>query len=206
MKLLIATQNPGKLAEYRHLLADLDCEIVGTADVGLADLDVPEDGDTFAANAQIKAAAYATASGLHVIADDSGLCVDALDGGPGVYSARYGGPGLDDAGRRAHLLAALTDTPESARGAHFACTIAVARPDGTIYATVAGRVNGRILTAERGSGGFGYDALFLPDAQPDGHALTFGEMPTDQKNSISHRADAVRAARPALRALAQESS
>lgn len=195
-KLLIATQNKGKLAEYQMLLAELSLELLTTADVGLGDMDVEENGDTLKANAEIKATAFAQASGMMVLADDTGLLVDALDGAPGVHSARYGGAGLDDAGRRAKLLEALDGVPPSERTARFECVVAVALPDGTTE-FVTGVVHGQILTEERGEGGFGYDRLFLPD----GYEQTFAEMPLEQKDTISHRGDAARKAIPVLKRL-----
>lgn len=197
-RLLIATQNAGKVAEYRRLLAGLaGVECVGTDAVGLAAMEVNETGTTFEANARLKALAYAPASGLVALADDSGLMVDALGGAPGVYSARYGGDGLDDAGRRAHLLAALAGVPEGQRGARFVCVIAIATPDGATCHTVSGVCEGRILTQERGSGGFGYDALFVPE----GHTRTFAELDSATKNALSHRGRAARSALPLLAGL-----
>jgi XTP/dITP diphosphohydrolase len=190
--LLVATQNRGKLREYQRLLTGYT--LLTTVDAGLGDFDVEETGATFAENAILKARAYMQASGLITLADDSGLAVDALDGRPGVYSARYGGPGLDDAGRRAKLLADLRDVPDGRRTARFMCVVAVARPGVDDVLQVEGRVEGRILHAERGSGGFGYDALF----QPDGHAQTFGELPADVKDGLSHRGRAVAALKPLL--------
>lgn len=190
--LLVATQNRGKLREYQRLLTDYT--LLTTADAGLGDYDVEETGATFAENAILKARAYMQASGLITLADDSGLAVDALDGRPGVYSARYGGPGLDDAGRRAKLLADLRDVPDDRRTARFMCVVAVARPGVDEVLQVEGRVEGRILYAERGTGGFGYDALF----QPDGHAQTFGELPAEVKDGLSHRGRAVAALKPLL--------
>lgn len=190
--LLVATQNRGKLREYQRLLTDFT--LLTTVDAGLGDFDVEETGATFAENAILKARAYMQASGLITLADDSGLAVDALDGRPGVYSARYGGPGLDDAGRRAKLLADLRDVPDDRRTARFMCVVAVARPGVAEVLQVEGRVEGRILHAEHGTGGFGYDALF----QPDGHAQTFGELPADVKDGLSHRGRAVAALKPLL--------
>ena len=119
MRLLVGTQNKGKIKEYQLLLAEAPVEVVGLADIGLGTLDVDETGTTFSENAILKARAYADASGLPTLADDSGLCVDALDGRPGLYSARYGGEGLDNAGKRKKLLGELTDVPEDKRGAQF---------------------------------------------------------------------------------------
>jgi XTP/dITP diphosphohydrolase len=190
--LLVATQNRGKLREYQRLLTEYT--LLTTVDAGLGDFDVEEIGATFAENAILKARAYMQASGLITLADDSGLAVDALDGRPGVYSARYGGPGLDDAGRRAKLLADLRDVPDDRRTARFMCVVAVARPGVDEVLQVEGRVEGRILHTERGTGGFGYDALF----QPDGHAQTFGELAAEVKDGLSHRGRAVTALKPLL--------
>src|SRR5690606_556572 len=125
MDLLIATSNPGKVREYRTLLADVPANLLGLNDVGLGDMDVEESGDTLEANASIKAQAYAQVSGLLTLADDTGLFVDALDGRPGVYPARYGGPGLTMQQRRQKLLAELGDTPDAQRTARFVCVIAL---------------------------------------------------------------------------------
>ena len=193
--LLIATQNKGKLHEYRRLLANLRVTLRAPDEVGLGRVDVDETGDTFAANAAIKAQAFARASGLLALADDSGLVVDALDGRPGVHSARYGGPGLDDAGRRDRLLSELEAFDDDQRSAHFACVIAIAAPDSETVHSVTGTCPGRIIRAARGTGGFGYDPIFVPD----GYDQTFAELPLDVKNAISHRALAATAAIPLLR-------
>lgn len=184
MELLIATQNKGKVKEYQRLLAGVDATVIGLADVGLGDLDVEETGTTFEENALLKAKAYAEASGKIALADDSGLVVDALDGRPGVYSARYGKPEFDDAGRRAYLLEEMTDVPLEQRSARFRCVIAVYNPETEANYTVDGACEGTILTEERDAGkGFGYDALF----QPEGYDKTFGELAPEEKNNISHR-------------------
>jgi XTP/dITP diphosphohydrolase len=186
LELLVATHNLGKLQEYRDLLPDY--EFVGLGDIGLGSLDVDETGTTFLENAALKATTYARASGRITLSDDSGLCVDALDGAPGLYSARYGGAGLDDGGRRAHLLANMQHVPEGQRTAQFVCVIALHDPrDGKTYA-VEGISPGRILLAEsNGTGGFGYDRLFVPD----GYDLSFADMPAAQKHALSHRGRAV---------------
>lgn len=195
MQLLIATGNPGKVREYRQLLADTPMEIIGLADVRLDKLEVEETGKTFEANATIKAQAYATAAGMMALADDSGLVVDALDGAPGVYSARFGGPGLDDAGRRRHLLAKLQGVPDVERTARFMCVIVICDATGAVQHTAVGAVEGRILHEERDAGqGFGYDPLFMPD----GYHQTFGELPPDVKNRISHRGAAAAKILPLL--------
>lgn len=195
--LLIATQNKGKLAEYQELLDGLPVRLLGTHEAGLADFDVEENGETFADNARIKALAYAQASGMLALADDSGLAVDALNGQPGVYSARYGGPGLDDAGRRAVLLREMASVPDAGRGARFVCVIGVAQPNDARFISAAGACEGQILREERGEGGFGYDRLFLPR----GYTQTYAEMPAHIKHAISHRGRAAEALKPLLAAL-----
>ncbi|QPC82971.1 RdgB/HAM1 family non-canonical purine NTP pyrophosphatase [Phototrophicus methaneseepsis] len=184
MRLLVATQNKGKVAEYQRLLADLDWEIVGLGDIGLGSLDVEETGTTFEENAFIKARAYAEASKLITLSDDSGIVVDALNGAPGIYSARYGGPGLDDGGRRRLLLSELEGLPQAERTARFVCVIAVVDPrDGGAEYSAFGKVEGHIMPEERGDNGFGYDPLFMPL----GYGRTFGEMPAEEKDPLSHR-------------------
>lgn len=193
MKLLVATTNRGKLAEYRELLADIDVEWVDLQDVGLGTMEVAETEDTFAANAILKARAYCEASGLLTLADDSGLVVDALDGAPGVYSARYGAPEVTtDRGRYEKLLAALQDVPLEKRTARFKCVVALAAPDQEIV-TVEGKIEGKIAFSPRGSNGFGYDPVFLLS---DGRTLA--ELPSAEKNRISHRGNALEKAQPLL--------
>ncbi len=196
-RLLIATNNRGKVREYRELLADLPFEITFPAQEGLT-LTVEETGRTFAENARLKAVAFARASGLLTLADDSGLEVDALGGAPGIYSARYAGPRASDADRICKLLNALADTPPGRRTARFRCVIALARPDGTVH-TVAGTCEGEIGFAPRGEHGFGYDPIFLVAGYK---GRTMAELPPEEKNRISHRAKAVAAARPLLLAWA----
>jgi len=192
LRLLIATTNPGKLTEFRELLAGLAVECV----LPLYDLRVLEDGASYADNAALKARAYALDSGMTALADDSGLEVDALDGAPGLHSARYSSlSNANDADRRALLLKNLRGHPQP-WPAHFHCTVAIARPDGALYLS-EGDVYGQILPQERGSNGFGYDALFLLP----GLGLTMAELTNEQKNRLSHRALAVRAALPTLRRL-----
>lgn len=189
MELLIATGNAGKLQEYRELLADMDRDItvVSPDDVGLTGFDVEETGTTFEENARLKAEAYARASQRVALADDSGLVVDALDGRPGVYSARYGGPGLNDAGRRQHLLHEMQEIADAERSARFVCVIAVHDPRRQLTETVRGTCEGMIVREERDAGyGFGYDPLF----QPDGYTYTFAELSPEVKHQISHRGQA----------------
>ena len=205
-RLLIATNNRGKVEEIRALLDDLQVELVTPADLYL-NLHVEEDGKTYAENATKKAIAFAEASGLVSLADDSGLEVDALNGAPGLYSARYGPPpsppiffenggrvrgGLTDADRRAYLLQNLKDKPRPWT-AHFRATIAIAVP-GQDVQLAEGKCEGEIIREERGTGGFGYDPIFLiPEL---GH--TMAELSMDEKNRLSHRARAVMNAKPIL--------
>lgn len=194
MKLLVATTNPGKLDEYRDLLSDLDVQWLSLHDVGLGDMDVEETGTTFDANARLKAEAYGKASGLLTLADDSGLVVDALNGAPGVYSARYGAPEVtSDRGRYQKLLGELKGVPDEKRAARFVCVVAIYAPDGEA-SLFEGRVEGRIAQAPRGSNGFGYDPVFLFGD----FAQTMAEIPEMRKNRISHRANALAAAQPFL--------
>ena len=182
-KFVLATHNPGKLKEMAEILKKFHVEVVMPSDLGL-DIDVEETGTTFAENAMLKAKAICAASGLPAIADDSGLCVDALNGAPGVYSARYGGEGLDDTDRYRLLLSNLRGS--TTRAAHFASAIACAFPNGDEL-TAEGRCNGAIAFAPMGEGGFGYDPVFLvPEMRK-----TFAQMTAEEKNSISHRGRAM---------------
>ena len=192
-KLLIATNNHGKVKEIQALLKDTGIELVTPADIKL-NLEVEEDGTTYAENASKKAIAFADASGLVSLADDSGLEVDALNGAPGIYSARYSPkPGADDADRRAYLLQNLKDKSRPWK-AHFHATIAIAVPGKDVY-LVEGNCYGEIIPEERGTNGFGYDPIFL--------FLEFGkttaELEMTEKNRISHRARAVMNAIPILK-------
>jgi XTP/dITP diphosphohydrolase len=193
-KLLVATTNPGKQREYRALLRELPAEIVFPNDLGIT-LEVEEDGATFRENAAKKAVALARVSGLPALADDSGLEVEALGGEPGVRSSRYAGPGADDPRRRAYLLEKLRGVP-APRRARFVCVIAIAAPGGEV-SCAEGECRGEITFAERGANGFGYDPIF----QPEGRRVTMAELPPDEKNRISHRARAARAAVPLLEEL-----
>jgi non-canonical purine NTP pyrophosphatase (RdgB/HAM1 family) len=194
MDLLLATQNKGKLTEFRDLLANTSLRVLSPADVGLADFEVEETGDTLEINAQLKARAFAQASGLHTLADDTGLLVDALNGEPGVYTARYGGDGLTPAERRQKLLEALRSVSEVQRGARFECVIAVANHTTLDCERVTGICRGRIAFADSGAGGFGYDAIFIPE----GYDQTFAELDPQVKHRLSHRGQAVRAVLPVL--------
>ena len=200
-RLLIATGNPGKLREFRELFdAHVDSEwtLVAPAEVGLKDFTVVEDGETYAENAGRKARSYANACGLPALADDSGLEVDALDGAPGLYSARYAGEAADDAANRAKLLGALANIPTERRAARFRCVIALAFPYTTNVRLGEGVVEGSIGMDERGDLGFGYDPVF---ALPDGRRMA--ELDLSEKNRISHRALALANAAWALEAMAQ---
>lgn len=192
-KLLVATHNKGKVAEFADMLADLDVAWLSLDDVGVTE-DVAETGDTFQANAELKALAYARQTGLLTLADDSGLEVDALGGQPGVYTARYGGPGLNHADRYHLLLRNLQDVPPAERSARFRCVIVLANPDGVI-GVAPGVCEGQIAYAPAGDGGFGYDPVFfLPD-----RGLTMAQLPAAVKHQISHRGRAMKAIEPLLR-------
>ena len=185
MKFVLATHNPGKLKEMGAILARFGVEVVSPRDLGIT-VDVEETGTTFAENAMLKAKAICAAAKLPAIADDSGLCVDALNGGPGVYSARYGGEGLDDKGRYMLLLNSMRGQPT--RAAHFACAIACAFPNGDEL-TAEGRCDGTIAFAPMGEGGFGYDPVFFYPPL----AKTFGQLTAEEKSAISHRGRALAA-------------
>ena len=183
MKFVLATHNPGKLKEMGDILARFGVEVVSPKDLGIT-VDVEETGATFAENAMLIAKAICAAAKLPAIADDSGLCVDALNGGPGVYSARYGGEGLDDKGRYMLLLNSMRGQPT--RAAHFACAIACVFPNGDEL-TAEGRCDGTIAFAPIGEGGFGYDPVFfVPELKK-----TFGQLTAEEKSAISHRGKAL---------------
>ncbi len=194
--ILIATTNHGKQREYRQLLADLPLRLVFPEEVAAA-LTVEESGQTYAENAALKARAWAAATGLVALADDSGLEVEALGGAPGVYSARYApGPSPTDADRRRHLLRQLEGQPRPWR-ARFVCVIAVATPTGALH-FAEGTCEGEIIPTERGSHGFGCDPIFwLPELE-----RTMAELLPEEKNRLSHRGRAAAAIRPVLKALA----
>lgn len=197
-KLLIATNNSGKLIEFQDLLEGFPFELVTPSSIGL-DLDVPETGETYAENARLKANSFAKASNLTSLADDTGLEVDALNGQPGLHSRRFV-PGKDatDADRRAYLLHRLQGYPRP-WAARFRCVVAVALPDGTVQ-TAEGVCPGEIIPEERGENGFGYDPVFLlTDIRK-----TMAELTMEEKNRLSHRARAVQAARPFLYELLKE--
>ncbi len=185
MKLAIATNNQHKLQEIRAILGDSFEELLSLKDLGI-DVDVEETGTTLEENALIKARAILALSGIATLADDTGLMVDALNGAPGVYSARYAGEEHNDAKNRALLLKNLDGVKD--RSAHFATVIALCYPDGKTL-TASGCVNGEILLSERGTEGFGYDSLFFSTEL----GKTFAEATQAEKNSVSHRGRALRA-------------
>ncbi len=183
--LVVATQNPGKLREMQTYLSNLTWELV----LMPAELEIEETGETFLANACLKASHVAQATGAWAIADDSGLEVQALDGAPGIYSARYGTTDQERIGRLLDELGQELD-----RSAQFVCVIALARPDGSIALTAEGICSGEILRAPRGTGGFGYDPIFYVPEQ----GMTFAEMPPEVKRRISHRGRAFEVLLPQL--------
>lgn len=186
MKLVLASGNRGKLAEMRQLLAGLDVELVAQSELGVAEPE--ETAATFVENALLKARHATRATGLPALGDDSGLCVDALGGAPGLYSARYAGAHGDSAANIAKLLDALREVDEARRTAHFHCTIALLRhADDPAPLLAQGRWDGRILTAPRGTGGFGYDPVFFDPALGRGAA----ELDPATKNRVSHRGQAL---------------
>lgn len=186
MKLIIASNNAHKLTEIKAILGDHFEEILSLREAGI-DHETVEDCDTFLGNAGKKAREIAQLSGCCALADDSGLCVDALGGAPGVFSARYSGVHGDDRANNRKLLQELEQVPDEERGAHFTCAIVLARPDGTEIAA-EGYFYGRIAHGESGSNGFGYDPLFyLPE-----YGCTSAELAPEEKNRISHRANALR--------------
>jgi XTP/dITP diphosphohydrolase len=184
--LLLGTRNVGKVREIETILGDVPwgfCSLEEFDDVGVA----AETAPTYAENAIAKAQFYARATGLWALADDSGLEVEVLDGAPGVFSARYAGTGASDADRRRLLLSQLAEVPAEERRARFVCVVAIALPDGTVLNASEGTCAGKIIFAPRGTGGFGYDPLFVPD----GFDKTFAELSDSVKNKISHRARAL---------------
>ena len=181
--LVLATHNQGKLREIKELLADRQIEVLSAAALGL---DEPEETETsFTGNARLKARAAAQATSLPALADDSGLVVEALNGDPGIYSARWAGPEKDFAMAMQLVEQKLAESGSDDRRAHFICSLSLVWPDG-FDVTVEGRVDGTLVWPPRGSNGFGYDPMFIAD----GYDQTFGEMDQGLKNAIGHRADA----------------
>jgi XTP/dITP diphosphohydrolase len=186
IRLLLATTNKGKARELRRGLGSAPVEVVTLDDLGIS-AEFPETGSTFAENARGKSLFYSLLTGLPTLADDSGLEIEALGGAPGVYSARFSGPGATDARNIRKVLRALEGVPESERAARFVCSMALSH-DGRILKTTRGTVRGRIIFAPRGTSGFGYDPIFF--YRPFGR--TFGELSDEEKQSISHRGRALR--------------
>jgi XTP/dITP diphosphohydrolase len=198
MDLLIATQNKGKLREYQGMLAGLPVNVLTPADVGLNSFDVEETADTYVGNAELKARAFAGASHRIALADDSGVDVDALDGRPGVFSARYA---PTPAARIEKLLGELDGVPDAERTARFVCVVALVQPGVDEVITAVGSVEGRIAAEVcDGEHGFGYDPIFIPD----GYAVCMADLPPDVKNRLSHRGRALHNLLPQLRAIIQK--
>ena len=187
-RLLLATNNPGKVREFRRLLHDSGLDVATPAEMGI-NLDVHETGRSYAENAALKACAFAEAGNCLALADDSGIEVDALGGGPGMYSARYGGPDLDDAGRTSRLLRELAGVPPERRAARYRAVVALAWPGSNAPRLFQGVQEGSIGFETRGERGFGYDPVFLIDGQ-----RAQAEISDAEKDLISHRGQAVRAA------------
>ena len=186
MKYIIATHNKSKLRELSRILQPLGIEAVTDRDLGIELPEVDETGTTFAENAYLKAESACRVTGLPAIADDSGIVVDALGGAPGVYSARYGGPDLDDPGRNLLLLREMEGVPHEKRTAHYACAVCCVFPDGSEPITAEGYMYGYVGTEQHGSGGFGYDPLFYVE-QADGSLITAAQLTDEQNDAISHR-------------------
>jgi XTP/dITP diphosphohydrolase len=196
-RLVLATLNPHKIAELARILdgGHVDVELAGLGEFPGAP-DVAETGATFAANALLKAEAAARFTGLPSVADDSGFCVDALNGMPGVLSARWSGKHGDDRANLQLLLGQLAEVPDERLGAHFACAAALVLPSGRQHVS-EGKVHGRVTRLPRGENGFGYDPIFVPDRSE----LTTAEMTAEAKDAISHRGRALRALAPVIAAL-----
>ncbi|MBM3939786.1 MAG: RdgB/HAM1 family non-canonical purine NTP pyrophosphatase [SAR202 cluster bacterium] len=199
-RLLIATNNAHKVVEFNRIIGDPSINLVAPRELGLR-LDVAEDGTTYRQNALLKARAFAQASGMPAIADDSGIEVAALDGRPGLHSARYGGPGLDDAGRTRLLLRELRAVPDGARGCRYVAAIAMVWPDGREEA-FEGTCKGVVARDPLGDKGFGYDPIFYSPA----HGMTIAQMQADVKDAFSHRGHALRQAVAYLRSLAGQAA
>ena len=192
-EVVFASHNAGKIKEIKELLQPFGINVKSSSDMELPD--VEETGATFAENSLLKSQTIAKLTDLPCIADDSGLCVDALNGAPGVYSARYA-PNRDFDKGMEKLLSEMAQSPNKSRKAHFSCVISLAFPDGS-YKLFEGRVDGQIALEKHGNGGFGYDPLFVPD----GFAKSFAQMSKEEKNSVSHRGRAVEKLKAYLKSL-----
>ena len=192
MTLILASNNENKLAELRRILLPLGLNVISAKEATAGELEVEETGETFEENARLKAMAFMEETGLAAIGDDSGLMVDALDGAPGIYSARYAGEGAPNDARIAKLLANLQGVPEEKRTAKFVSAICCVFPDGR-EVTVRGECHGRIGFAPVGENGFGYDPVFISES-----GKTFAQLTSAEKDKISHRGNALRKLRAAL--------
>jgi len=201
VRIFLATRNAGKIREMQRILAEHlpDVEVLGLDDV-TAYAEPAETEPTFAGNALIKAHAGVAATGLPSLADDSGLCVDALNGMPGVLSARWSGTAKDDRANNALLLQQLADVPDERRTAHFSCAVAFVLPGGEEH-VVHGEMHGRVVREPRGDGGFGYDPLFLADDRAPGDERTSAELTVEEKDTVSHRGKALREIAPLVASL-----
>ena len=201
-RIVVATRSAHKLRELAQLLRVPRAELLSLDDLGITD-EVDETGETFESNARLKARTYARLTGLPALADDSGLEVDALDGGPGVRTKRYAGPDATDERNNRKLLAVLAGLPPERRGARYVCVLALGLPDESGRVTVRttrGTLRGRIAVAPKGNGGFGYDPIFEPQGEPPG-ARTLGQWSAEEKNRVSHRARAAARMAPILASL-----
>ena len=201
-RIVVATRSAHKLRELAQLLRVPRAELLSLDDFGITD-EVDETGETFESNARLKARTYARLTGLPALADDSGLEVDALDGGPGVRTKRYAGPDATDERNNRKLLAVLAGLPPERRGARYVCVLALGLPDESGRVTVRttrGTLRGRIAVAPKGNGGFGYDPIFEPQGEPPG-GRTLGEWSAEEKNRVSHRARAAARMAPILASL-----
>lgn len=196
-RIVLATRNQGKVKEIGDLARDLPVEFLSLSDV-VPIIDVVEDGATFEENALKKAREVARATGLTSLADDSGLCIDALDGRPGVHSARYAGEAATDEEKCARVLNEMADVPDDRRSAHFVCILALVTPEGE-ESLFEGRCTGRITREPHGAAGFGYDPIFFHEES----GLTFAQMDRDSKNAVSHRGRSLKKLASYLRALAE---
>ncbi len=192
-RILVATHNRGKVAELSDILSDMAITWLTLEDAGIT-FDVEETGETLADNAILKATTYAQETGLLTLADDSGLEVDALDGRPGVYTARFGQPGFTPEQRYLYLLSQMSDVPWEARTARFRCVVALATPEG-LLTTAEGACEGHITFEPAGTGGFGYDPVFFVSEK----GMTMAELPAEEKHAISHRGRAMAQMAPLLR-------